>query len=113
MRSKTEVLYHQELTERCAQNMNQLSQIFLQTTGKASSSWGQTDVEDKKKEDDNDPLLDAFAPTDTVNLRSSSQFHSRQGNFTQMKPSGGFTMGLPSLSNSYNSNTGSLLDLKG
>lgn len=95
--------------------MNQLQRIFQQTTAKASSSWGNTEVEeDNKKEDDSDPMLDAFAPTDSVSLQSSSQFKSQQGNFfNQMKSSSGYTVGLPSLSNSYNSNTGSLLDLKG
>lgn len=93
--------------------MNQLSRIFSQATAQAANYAANTEAK-KQDEKDKDGLLEAYLPTDSVSLQSSSQsFSSNNSFFAPMRSSGGFSGGLPSLSKSYNSDTGSLFDLKG
>lgn len=89
--------------------MKDLSAIFSQTLAPSH----RFQERDKKTEGDSDALLDAYQPaSDSVELSAASQMTPAQrgwqnGNFAP-------TFGnLPTLSRAYNSNTGSLLDIKG
>jgi hypothetical protein len=90
--------------------MNKLSRIFQQTIA-PSADYGSKD-EAKEQGDVSDPMLDAFVPQgDRVELSSLPNRSGNSSFFAQMNNQS--FGGLPSLSRTYSSSTGSLLDIKG
>lgn len=91
--------------------MNNLSQIFGKTlaptpSGRRSNS--------PSEETAPDPMLEAFMPTDQVDLRSSGGPAFQPSKFANMASlANNSSSGLPSLSRSYGSHGGGLLDIVG
>ena len=89
--------------------MKDLSAIFSQTLAPAKRFQ---EREDKKDTDNNhDPMLEAYQPTDSIQLSGASQATTSSGVWQN---SAAYRFGsLPTLFKSHSSHTGGLLDIKG
>ena len=89
--------------------MKDLSAIFSQTLAPAKRFQERDDKKDT--DNDRDPMLEAYQPTDSIQLSGASQATPASGVW---KNSAAYRFGsLPTLSRSYSSHTGGLLDIKG
>jgi hypothetical protein len=88
--------------------MNNLTQVFGKTLAPAALKGKHKS--DETSEESKDPMLEAYAPTDSVDLRGSGMGSFKQAAFLQMNQG---TAGLPSLSRGYSSHGGGLLDVVG
>lgn len=87
--------------------MNNLSQVFSKTVAPAALKGKQKSSE--TNEETKDPMLEAYAPTDSVDLRGMGMGTFQPTLFAK----NGATAGLPSLSRGYSSQGGGLLDVVG
>lgn len=88
--------------------MQQLSQIFSQTIAPSTVKRKQAKENDEAR---SDALTDAYLPTDQVDLRSAPPSNPFQpAKFAALNNT---TAGLPSLSRSYSSHSGGMLDIVG